>query len=127
VDGLAATAMDLAGLGAALAVSNICSVALAYPAERRPGNPAPRPASGYAGYNVADSLGGLVAVALLATPVILAWQLWKSAAASVRLPVLVVAAAVYGLVLVWAGVRVAARLAERKVPELYQVAVKSTW
>lgn len=126
LDGFAALAMDLAGLGAALALGNICTVALPYPAERRPGNPAPRPASGYAGYNVADSLGGLAAVALLTAPVIVAWEAWH-AAAGVRLPVLVLGGAAWGLALAWIGVRVAARLAEHKGPELYQIAVKSTW
>ena len=53
------------------------------------------------------------------------WELSRSAPAAVRLPVLAACAAGYGLVLAWAGVQIAARVAERKLPELYQVAIKS--
>jgi hypothetical protein len=37
----------------------------------------------------------------------------------------VVGAAGYGLALVWAGARIAARVAERQLPELYGLAVRS--
>jgi len=43
----------------------------------------------------------------------------------VRMPVLVACAAVYGLGLAWVGVLIAARAAEQKLPELYQIAVQS--
>jgi hypothetical protein len=39
--------------------------------------------------------------------------------------VLVLCAAGYGIALVWIGVRVAARAAEQKLPELCQIAVRS--
>jgi len=43
----------------------------------------------------------------------------------VRMPVLVACGAVYGLGLAWIGVLIAARAAEQKLPELYQIAVRS--
>jgi hypothetical protein len=49
----------------------------------------------------------------------------RSDPATVRMPVLVVCAAGYGLVLAWIGGRLAARAAERRLPELYQIAVRS--
>jgi hypothetical protein len=51
--------------------------------------------------------------------------LTRSDPAAVRMPVLVLCAAGYGLVLAWIGVRIAARAAEQKLPELYQIAVRS--
>ena len=71
------------------------------------------------------SFGSLIGVGVLVAPVIVVWELTRSAPAGVRLPVLAVGAAAYGLVLAWAGLRIAARLAERTLPELYQVAVRS--
>ena len=41
------------------------------------------------------------------------------------MPILVLCAAGYGLALAWIGVRIAARAAEHKLPELCQVAVRS--
>jgi hypothetical protein len=49
----------------------------------------------------------------------------RSDPAVVRMPVLVVFAAVYGAVLAWIGVRVAGCTAEQKLPELYQIAARS--
>jgi hypothetical protein len=45
--------------------------------------------------------------------------------AAVRIPALAACAAAYGLALAWAGVRIAARAAEGKLPELCQVAIRS--
>jgi len=56
---------------------------------------------------------------------VLAAVFTRSDPASVRMPALVLGAAVYGLALTWIGVRIAARAAEQKLPELYQVAVRS--
>ena len=125
VDGFAGLAVDLAGIGAALGLANVFTAALAYPAEKRPGNPTPRPATGYMGYSVAGTLGSLIAVGLLVAPLIVSAALWRSAPATIRLPVLAACAACYGLVLAWIGVRIAARIAEPKLPELYQIAIKS--
>lgn len=46
--------------------------------------------------------------------------------AAVRTPLLIACAAAYGLALAWAGVQIAAREAETRLPELCQVAVRST-
>jgi ABC-2 type transport system permease protein len=60
------------------------------------------------------------------TPVILAVVFTESAPTALRLPVLVVGAAGYGLALAWGGVRSAAMAAEPKLPELAQVAIQSS-
>jgi hypothetical protein len=64
-------------------------------------------------------------VALAAIPVILAVEFTHAVPAAVRIPVLVVCAAGYGLALAWAGARIAARAADRRLPELYQLAARS--
>jgi ABC-2 type transport system permease protein len=124
-DGLWVAAIDLAGIGAGLALSSIFSVALAYPAEKRAGNPMPRAADGYGGRVFAGTFGTLLGVVLATVPVILAVEFTNSVPAAVRIPVLVVGAAGYGLTLAWAGARIAARAAERQLPELYGLAVRS--
>ena len=67
----------------------------------------------------------LLGVVLATVPVILAVEFTNSVPAAVRIPVLVVGAAGYGLALAWAGARIAARAAERQLPELYGLAVRS--
>ena len=67
----------------------------------------------------------LLGVGLAVTPVILAAVFSQSLPAAIRMPVLVVCAAGYGLALAWAGVQGAAAAAEQKLPELYQIAVRS--
>jgi ABC-2 type transport system permease protein len=124
-DGFWVVGIDLAGIGAGLALSSIFTVALAYPAERRVGSPWPRPADGYGGRSVAGTFGSLFGVALAATPVILAVEFTHSVPAAVRLPLLAVCAAGYGLALAWAGAWIAARAATRQLPELYQLAARS--
>jgi hypothetical protein len=57
--------------------------------------------------------------------VIVAVELTSSAPITLRAAVLVPLAAVYGLVLAWAGVRIAGAAAEPKLPELCQVALRS--
>ena len=125
VDGFLGVAVDLAGIGAGLGLSNIFSAALPYPVEKRVGSLSPRPADGYAGYSFAGSLGSLLGVAVAISPVVLAALFTRSDPAVVRMPVLVVLAAAYGAVLAWIGVRVAGRTAEQKLPELYQIAARS--
>jgi hypothetical protein len=58
-------------------------------------------------------------------PVVLGVVFTRSDPAAVRMPVLVVCAAGYGLALAWIGGRLAARAAEPRLPELYQIAVRS--
>jgi ABC-2 type transport system permease protein len=125
VDGFLGMAVDLAGIGAGLGLSNIFSAALPYPVEKRVGSLSPRPADGYAGYSFAGSLGSLLGVAVAISPVVLAALFTRSDPAVVRMPVLVVCGAAYGAVLAWIGVGVAARTAEQKLPELYQIAARS--
>jgi ABC-2 type transport system permease protein len=124
-DGITGVLVILAGVGAGMAIGNILSARLAYPMERRPGNPTPRAASGYAGRTIAATFGSLIGVGVLVAPVIVAWELTRSAPDGARLPILVLCAAGYGLLLAWAGVRIAARVAEQNLPELYQIAVRS--
>jgi hypothetical protein len=62
---------------------------------------------------------------VLVAPVIAAWELTGSAPDGLRVPLLAVGAAAWGLLLAWIGLQLAARLATRTLPELYQVAVRS--
>jgi ABC-2 type transport system permease protein len=121
-----ATAVALAGLGAALGLSNILSATLAYPMARRTGSPMRQAAQGYGSYNFGGVLGGLGGVTVAVIPVIIAGALTSADPAAVRTPVLLVCSAAYGLALSWAGVQIAAREAEGRLPELCQIAVRST-
>jgi ABC-2 type transport system permease protein len=125
LDGFAAMAVGLAAIGAGLAAANIFSVTMAYPVEKRGGTPMPRAASGHNGEAAGSQLITLLGVGLAATPVIIAAVLTQSVPAAIRVPVLVLGAAAYGLVLTWGGVRAAANLADQKLPELAQIAVQS--
>lgn len=125
MDGFAGMAVDLAGIGGALAVANLFTVATAYPVEKRAGTPIPRAASGHVGEGFTSTILSLLAVGVVVTPVIIAAALTQSAPAAIRLPVLVLGAAAYGLALAWAGVLGAATLAEHKLPELSQIAIQS--
>jgi ABC-2 type transport system permease protein len=124
-DGFLGMSVALAGVGAALAISNVLTVALPYPVEKRAGAPVPRPADGFMGHLVLGRFGSLIGTGVLVVPAILAVVFTRSDAAAVRMPVLVASAAAYGLALAWAGVRIAARLAEPRIPELVQIGVRS--
>jgi ABC-2 type transport system permease protein len=54
--------------------------------------------------------------------VVLGATLTRSDPAVFRMPVLVLCAAGYGIALAWIGVRVAARAADKRLPELCQIA-----
>ena len=123
--GFLGTAVGLAGLGAALALSNIFTVVLPYPMDKRAGNPLRQAAQGYTAYGVGAVFGSLAGVAIAAIPVIIATELTNADPATVRMPVLLLCAAAYGLALAWAGVRIAASAAEDRLPELCQVAMRS--
>jgi ABC-2 type transport system permease protein len=118
-------AVALAGLGGALAIGSVFSVTLAYPMVQRAGNPTRQAAQGYGGHVFGCVIGSLAGAALAATPVLVVISVTGSAAAAVRMPLLVACAAGYGLALPWAGVRIAAQIAENKLPELCQIAVHS--
>jgi ABC-2 type transport system permease protein len=124
-DGFWAVAIDLGGIGAALGLSSIYTVTWAYPAEKRVGSPVPGAASGYGGHAAAGAFGSLFGVAIVATPVILAAEFTHSVPAAVRMPVLELCAAGYGIALAWIGMRIAARAADQRTPELYQIAARS--
>ena len=126
VDGFLALAVGIAALGAALGVSNVFSVVAPYPMERRIGSPVSRAAEGYVGYSLAGTFGSLLGVGVCVVPVVVAVELTSSASAVLRMPLVVAAAALYGIVLAWAGQRIAASAAESRLPELYQVAIRST-
>jgi ABC-2 type transport system permease protein len=119
-------AIDLTAIGASLALSTLYSVSLPYPAVKRAGSPVPRPADGYGGQAFAAGMGSVFGVAVASAPVIAAALLTLSAPAAVRLPLLLIGGAGYGLALAWAGPRWAAALADRKLPELSQLAVRSS-
>jgi ABC-2 type transport system permease protein len=123
--GFLATAVGLAGLGAALALSNVFTVVMPYPMEKRAGNPTRQAAQGYAGYQFLGIFGSVGGVAVGAGPVIAAAVLTTGAPAAIRMPVLLVAAAIWGFALATAGVRIAARAAAGRLPELTQVAIRS--
>jgi ABC-2 type transport system permease protein len=123
--GFLGMAVDLAGLGAALALSNIFTVVLPYPMDKRAGSPMRQASQGYGSYGLGGVLGTLACVAVAAIPVIVAVVLTNSDPAVVRMPVLVLCAAAYGFALAWIGVRIAASAAEEKLPELCQIATRS--
>jgi len=123
-EGVAATAVALAGLGGALGISAVFSVVAAYPMEKRAGNPMPQAASGSGVYRL-TILGTLAGTAVAAIPAILAAVFTSTVSEPIRAPVLLVGAAAYGLALALVGVRIAASAAEQKLPELYQVALRS--
>jgi ABC-2 type transport system permease protein len=123
--GFLGTALDLAGLGAALALSNVFSVLLPYPMEQRAGNPMRQAAQGHGSQVLLAMLGSLGGVGVAVTPLLVAIALTSTDRAAIRMPVLVSCAAVYGLALAWAGVRIAARAAEERLPELCQIAMRS--
>jgi ABC-2 type transport system permease protein len=123
--GFLGTAVALAGLGAALALSNIFSVVLPYPMDKRAGNPIRQAAQGYTAYGLLGILGCIGGTAVLVTPLIIATVLTSADPASVRMPLLLFCASAYGVVLAMLGTRIAAYAAEDRLPELSQVALRS--
>ena len=125
-EGVTAAAVAVAGLGAALAMGNIFSVVLAYPMQKRAGNPMPQPAQGYTAHAAGVIFGTLGCVAVAVIPVIILGNVTSGWSAATRLPVLFGPAAAYGVVLAWLGVRAAAAAAEDKLPELCQIAMRTS-
>ncbi len=125
MQGVAAAAVALAGLGAALGLSNVLSVTLAYPMATRTGSPMRQAAPGYGSYTFGGILASVGGVAVAVIPVIVAADLTNAAPAAVRAPVLLTCAIAYGFALAFAGVQIAAREAEAKLPELCQIAISS--
>jgi ABC-2 type transport system permease protein len=124
--GFLGTAVGLAGLGAALGLSNIFTVVLPFPMQKRAGSPLRQAAQGYQGQQFVTVFGSVGGVAIAAIPLIVAVLLTNTAPAAARLPALVVGGALYGCALAVAGVRIAARAAEGRLPEITQIAIRST-
>jgi ABC-2 type transport system permease protein len=124
-DGFLALPIDLAAIGVGLALSSLYSVSLAFPAVKRVGSPIPNAADGYGGQAFLGTFGSLLGVPIVITPVILAVTQTYSVSTAVRLPVLALCAAGYGLVAAWGAGRWAAALASARMPELCQVALRS--
>ena len=118
-------AVDFAGTGASMALSNIFTACLPYPTERREGSPVRGAAEGHASHALGATLGSLLGTAVAVSPVAAAEVLTSADPAVVRIPVLLAGAACYGMPLAWADVRAAARVAEPKLPELCQIALHS--
>jgi ABC-2 type transport system permease protein len=125
VDGFLGVAVELAGIGAGLALGNVFSVVMPYPAVKRAGNPTPRAAEGYMGASLTGTFVSIIGTGLAIVPVVVAAVLTQRDPAAVRLPVLVACAAAYGLALAWIGVRAAAAMAGPRLPELAQIAIRS--
>ena len=125
VDGFLALSVNLAGIGAGVALGNVLSVLMPYPVEKRVGSPTPKAMDGYRGQVMAGTFGSLLGTAVLVAPVVVAVVLTQHVSGVVRMPLLLVCAACYGLALAVLGVRLAARLAEDRLPELVEIAVRS--
>jgi ABC-2 type transport system permease protein len=119
--GFLAVAVDFAGIGASMALSNIFTVRLPYPTEKREGSPVRGASEGHAARALGATFGSLLGTAVAVSPVAAAEVLTNADSAAVRIPVLLACAACYGIALAWAGVRTA----EPKLPELCQIALHS--
>ena len=82
-------------------------------------------AQGYGSYQFLGIFGCVGGTALAVSPVIIATVLTSADPAGVRMPVLLLCAAAYGVALAMAGTRIAAYAAEGRLPELSQVAIRS--
>jgi ABC-2 type transport system permease protein len=123
--GFLGTAVGLAALGAALALSNIFTVVLPFPMDKRAGSPIRQAASGFRGHQFIGMLGTICGTVIAVIPMIVAVLVTGTDSPAVRMPVLVVCGAAYGLALAWGGVRIAAIGAEPQLPELSQIAIRS--
>jgi len=122
--GVEAAPVVLAGLGAALGLANLFTAALPYPMVRRVGTPVLVAAPGYGGYR----LGGLLVLAgtaVLAAPVIVGAVLAANGPDAIRIGVVLPCAAAYGFALAVIGVRLAAKVAEGRLPEMCQAALRT--
>jgi hypothetical protein len=122
--GAEAAPVVLAGIGAALGLGDLFTAALPYPMVKRAGTPVPLPAPGYGGYRI-GALLTLAGTAALAAPVIVGTVLAAHGPNAIRIGVMLPCAAAYGFALAAIGVRLAAKIAERKLPEMCQVALRT--
>lgn len=119
--GVGAMIMDLAVgagvLGVALGVANLWSVLFPYALPQGRGNPFGGPGAGRGCLLSLASMGGMVAVAVVVSPLVAA----AAAFGSGFWPVFVVAAPAYGVVLAWLARSLAGRIGYRRLPELLAV------
>jgi hypothetical protein len=106
-------------------MSNLFTTALPYPMVMRVGTPVLVAAQGYAADRLGSVFGTLVGTAVLAAPVIIGVVLAAKRPEAILIAVMLPVAVVYGFALAVAGVRLAANLAEGKMPELCQAALHS--
>jgi ABC-2 type transport system permease protein len=123
--GVEAVPVVLAGLGAALGLSNLFTAALPYPTVKRAGSPVVVAVQGYGAYRLGGILSTLAGTAVAAAPAIVGAVQTATDPLAIRIGVLWPCAAVYGFALALAGVRLAAAVATGKLPELTQVALRS--
>ncbi len=123
--GVEATPVAMAGLGAALGLGDLFTAALPYPMVRRVGTPVLVAAPGHAAQRIGSTLGTLAGTAILAAPVIAGAVLAANAPDAIRIGVMLPCAAAYGFALAVTGVRMAAKIAETKMPEMCQVALRT--
>jgi ABC-2 type transport system permease protein len=122
--GLEAAPVALAGIGGALALSNVFTVALPHPMAKRASSPMLVAAQGYGGYRFGIVFGTLIGTGVVAAPAIMAAVLTATDSYAIRIGLLPVAA-LYGFALALAGVRIAANVGVSKMPELIQVSMRS--
>ena len=89
------------------------------------GNPMRQAAQGYSSYQFLAVFGSVGGTAIAVLPLIFATVLSNADPAAIRMPALLLCGAAYGFVLALAGVRIAAVAAERRLPELAQIAIHS--
>jgi hypothetical protein len=82
-------------------------------------------APGYAGHRIGSVLGTLAGTAVLAAPVIAGAVLAANESDAIRIGVLLPSAAVYSFALAVVGVRLAAKVAASKMPEICQLALRT--
>ncbi len=123
--GFFVASVAVAGIGAALGISNILTATAAYPMARRAGSPLRQPAPGYQAYGAGGVFANLGTVAVAAIPMIVAAVLLGTAPSVFWYPVLLGCAVIYAFGLLYAGVQLAAIAAEQKLPELCQIALRS--
>jgi ABC-2 type transport system permease protein len=123
--GFFVAALAVAGIGAALGVSNVLTATVAYPMAKRASSPLRQAAPGYTSYGLGGVLASVATVATTEIPMIVAVVLLGPAPSVVWYPVLICVGAAYGFGLLWVGVWLAAIGAEQKLPELCQIALRS--
>jgi hypothetical protein len=125
IDGFLALTVNFAGLGSSMALGNVLAVLMPYPVEKRAGSPTPKAMDGYRGATLAGTFISLFGTALLVAPAVLAVVFTRNDANVVRMPLLLIGAMLYALVLATVGVRLAATLSVNRLPELTEIAVRS--